>query len=250
MYFHSLFPSNKSGISLTICLFLASLTYFLINLLISILIMHHSFPLSIYPAFSAFIIGYFLFNGEIPSRSKLAIFIIVYMVFEAILIWVLSITRDFVPARFLILLEPVLFFPAAILFYSLRGVISRETYFTVVIFVVGLLMLIIDFISLFPGNMVTSYFLNVPGGNFNFIDTRVPSVVVYNLYLYYIIPIFAFVGCAALILGIAHLHLKIRIRDVGFYYLLFGIILSLFTFGTALIWIYMTHSIENKNATA
>ncbi|MFX0099552.1 MAG: hypothetical protein ACFFCS_08215 [Candidatus Hodarchaeota archaeon] len=177
-----MFSETKMGRIGTAIVIIFSISFTLVNVLVSMMLLKHSYQLSIYPSFLCFLLVFYAMKKKLPSRKSIMVFIIIYSVLNVMLL-VSVINTNGRPFPFILVLEPLFLF-ILVLFILIMGKIIAETkYQTWVFLITGVLLVLMGFILAFPNNPIVSIFQ--PGSNeIDLLDSIVPSEVVFNLFMF------------------------------------------------------------------
>ena len=210
---------------------LLATSFTIFNVLLNFFLLNHSYPLSLYPAFFAFIMVGYAVKDRIPNIRILVFFIILYSTFILFAIFFFS-TRNGVAVDFTLALEIVYFLPLAIVIFLIYRIlkVKIEKFIAIFFIIIGIIFIMITFICVFPGNFVLSFFK--AENTINFVDALVPSELMFNVFLYYhLVVIIGAFGSTSFILGIILYYSDIKIDELGFYCLIICIVFSIYVIG-------------------
>ncbi|MBN2152818.1 MAG: hypothetical protein JW839_15310 [Candidatus Lokiarchaeota archaeon] len=226
-------PIGKHG---RVVLALFSTGFLAVNVCIALVVLHHAYPMLVYPAFVAFLAVYFLFRRRLPPRSA-SIGFVVACQFVVILAVLRTASSNNHVVDFWKLLEPAYFLPSIAAYLALRRVVDPRKQVAGTLLVAGGLFVVLSFVSMLPGNPVVSLLENPPGGHFELIDTQVPASVIRDLFLFYHLPVvLGSFGSAALLYGVVAFYTDLRVTDLSFFALIIATVFSIYAFGVGIAW--------------
>nr|MDO8084035.1 hypothetical protein [Candidatus Sigynarchaeum springense] len=201
-------PIGKHG---RIVLALIATTFLAVNVGIAYILMHHAYPMFVYPAFVTFIVVYFLFRCRLPSRPAVIGFIVMCECIVIPMVFMMA-SNNHYNVDYWRLLEPGYFLPFIIAYFSAWKASDPLKKIAGTFLVIGGLFIVLSFISMIPGNFIVSFLENPVSGGFMLVDVFVPAEVIRDLFLYYHLPVvLGSFGSAALLYGIVSFYTDVRV---------------------------------------
>lgn len=230
----SIFSQSKMGLIGTIIVIIFSISFTFVNILLSIVLLNHSYQLSIYPSFLGFSLVYYALKKRLPSKRIILSFITLYSLFNAALLALISVVNG-VRFSLILFLEPAFFLPIVLFTWLIGNVIDGSRFQILAFIIIGGFLVILGFILAFPNNSIVAIF-QPASEKIDLLDSIVPSDLVYNIFLFYHVPLIVTTGCASMLLGLVLSYMKMEIRDISFFKLLICVIFSVYIIGFPLAW--------------
>jgi hypothetical protein len=227
-------PIGKWG---RIVITMFALGFLIVNVCIAYFIMHHAYPMLVYPAFVAFLAVHFLLRRKLPPRPAIISFIVAMECLVVLAVICMATSNHFFLVDFWRLTEPLYFLPVIGAYLAVEKVSTPRKEVAGAYLGIGGLFVALTFISMIPGNPVVSVLENPAGGAFSLIDGMLPAAMARDLFLFYHVPvILGSFGSAALLYGVVVFYTGTKITDLGFVALIIATVFSLYAFGVAIVW--------------
>nr|MDO8114802.1 hypothetical protein [Candidatus Sigynarchaeota archaeon] len=239
------------GVAGRITLIIFSLFLTILSLCISYVALKHAYPMSVYPAFVAFTIIHYFTRKRLPSPIIVAIFLIAYELFIVLAVLGMASYNHVAIVDFSRLLEPVYYGILVITPFILRNTIDGRRYIPLMYLACGIVMVVLAFVSMIPGNPIVDILQNPAGGQFVMIDGFVPGTIMTNIYIFYhVLFLMGPFGCVAIMFGVVILVFGVKMSDQVFFSLIISIVLSIYVVGLPFTWIIFQNRDDTKRRPA
>jgi hypothetical protein len=219
-----------------------SLSYTALNICISLLLFRDASPMSIYPAFVAFVTTFYLIKQRLPVKKEIAIFLCIYQVVIITGCIIMALQNGMQAMDFSKFLEPAFAVPVVAIFLLLPSAMNHQKVIPRLYLACGVVFVAIATFSIIPGNPVTKLMLN-GGADYVLIDATITATLVVNMYLLFHVPfVMLFAGILAFIFGYLVLFTRKKIDNAFMLAMIIGVVFSLYAIGVAFTWMLLRRS--------
>lgn len=239
MRIHEIVGGGEKAGKMSVGIAIYSLIFTVVNATIHHFMLRHSYPLSIFPAFSSFFLIYYLFRGKLPGRNAIIIFIGAFTVYTGILQLVFSHVNGIGTFDIFLFMEPLYFIPVVVLVMAIRTQVMVEKFVPMMLITCGGIMVCILFISIIPNNPITAIFLENTDP-INLLDSMVNPKIIGDLFFYYHgAVILGSFGTAALLLGTSIRFMDMKYSDLTLLVITIIIPFTVYIVGVPLLWVVL-----------